>query len=64
MPVYLVTTEETVKGTYVVRVDSKDEAREKFDGHGIDGHGIDWEGVEQTSYEAFMIKSTEIAEVM
>lgn len=51
MPTFVVTTWETVRGTYKVKALSEAEAREKFG-----GLPIDWEGVEQHDYQAFEVE--------
>jgi hypothetical protein len=48
---FIVTTEESVRGTYEVEADSETEAASRFA-----GRGIDWQGVEQVNYEAYMVE--------
>ncbi len=48
---FIVTTEESVRGTYEVEADNETEAAARFE-----GCGINWTGVEQISYEAYMVE--------
>jgi hypothetical protein len=54
MPTYVVTTWETVLGTYTVEAASEQDVRARFEHDG--DKLIDWNGVEQVGYMAFDIE--------
>lgn len=51
---FVVTTRETVEGTYLVTAESEEAARAKFDRQ--PGRLIDWAGVDQTDYMAYEVE--------